>query len=529
MRIPHWQTLVYGLVLAATVGSQALAAPPGAGVSKLAQAGGSTIARGNDVDDVEDFEETEIAPSRPITGGGRAFTPVQYSGPGPQAAPGMGNPGAPPSAYDPGMAEANAWPQTTPFEMFSRQDTYNDGGLWMYKADEEFGYKNIIGLDYLYGNIKSPGNQFIGYWPDRSATFFPGNIGAFPTWQTTSWVPNQHLDGLKITLGREWEDGSGASLSGFTLFENSVDNYFSSFRGVQTDSSTIKAMFGIVVLSPNGTTTVLPFDSQLYQKYTQNVLGADADIWTTPFFQRDTFKLKFVWGAKYLKIHEDFYLNGLDSGLGYTVANSTGGGGGGGSATDPTTISGPFTVLQSPNSGSVPLGPYSTYLASSTTNNLIGPQIGIRYELGGEKFKLWGQTKIAVTADVQQSNLTSNNWNQLKAPSTTGTNVVTAGPDLINLTQVGVVTQNNTNTHIAPVFDTSLNGEFAVFELLPYVNQWQVFKSAKMRIGWNYVYVNEVSRASADINYLLHGPTINTNNRTSVGFSTVNFAVDWRF
>jgi hypothetical protein len=179
------------------------------------------------------------------------------------------------------------------------------------------------------------------------------------------------------------------------------------------------------------------------------------------------------------------------------------------------------------SSGVPPLSAYSTYVASSSTNNLVGPAIGVRYELGGDKFKIWGQTKVAVAADVQQTNVTGNNWNQLKAPGIA--NTVVAGPDLLNATQIGVTGQTNTNTHISPIFDTSIYGEFNGFAIIPFVNNWQLFKTAKMRIGWNYVYVNEVARAAADINYNLHGPTINTVQRTSFGFNTVNFAVDWRF
>jgi hypothetical protein len=424
--------------------------------------------------------------------------------------------------YNPGMPGATAWPQESPFGPYSRQDTYNDQGLWMYEANDEFAFKTVFSLEYLYGSVKGPGVQNIGNFKQSQASFFPGSTGTFPADQTTAWLSNQHLDGMKVSLGRENTDGSGITMSGFTLFENSINNYFSSYRGLQTDPNSLRALWGISVDNGNGTSTVLPFDTQLFQKYTQGIYGADIDVWTAPFFQRDTFKLKFVWGAKYLRVHEDFYLNGLDSGLGYT-AGSTGGTG------DPTLITGPFTVLQGTTTGSVPLAPYSTYLASSTTNNLVGPAIGVRYELGGDKFKLWGMTKVAVTADVQQANIASNNWNAWKAAATTGTNLVGPGPDLLGNTQAGPLTVSNSNTHISPIFDTSLFGEFPVFELIPIVNQWQLFKTAKARIGWNYVYVNEVNRPAADITYMLHGPIINNNQRSSIGFNTVNFAVDWRF
>src|SRR5205823_3088353 len=89
-------------------------------------------------------------------------------------------------------------------------------------------------------------------------------------------------------------------------------------------------------------------------------------------------------------------------------------------------------------------------------------------------------------------------------------------------------THKITNTHISPIFDTSIYGEFPGFAMIPWVNQWQLFKNAKMRVGWNYVYVGEVARAAGIINYNIHEATINA-KRSWFEFSTVNFAVDWRF
>jgi hypothetical protein len=519
MRIPHWPALVCGLVLAVTLGTTAVAAPP-----RSAAPGKVSLARAND--DADDDSDSE-----PFAGGGNGFQPVQYGVP-PAGASGQTAP-APeePGFYAPGVAAPNAWPQESPFSQFRSQETYNDAGLWMYNTEDEFDYTSLFSLDYLYGSGKKPGNQLIGapgIAPGntaRNTNFFQGQPGTYPTNYSTNIFPNVHLDGLKVLVGREHPDGSGITLSGFALFEQSLNNYYQEYRATPGDTSTLRALYGIVVLNPNGSYTVLPFDSGLFQQYTQAVYGADMDFWFTPFFQRDTFKFKFMGGVKFLRIHEEFYLQGDDSGLGYVAGAA---GGGGGATGDPTLITGPFTTLPLIlPSGGVPLSAYSTYLRSSTTNNLVGPQIGVRYELGGDKFKIWGQTKIAVAADVEQSTLNGNNWNALKAPGPA--NTVVGGPDLVNFTQAGVFNQKITNTHISPIFDTAIYGEFNGFALIPWVNHWQIFKNAKMRVGWNYVFVNEVARAAANINYNIHTPTINTSDRTSFGFSTVNFAVDWRF
>ncbi|MBS0265871.1 MAG: BBP7 family outer membrane beta-barrel protein [Planctomycetes bacterium] len=517
MRIPHWPALVCGLMLAATLGRTAVAAPP-----RSAAPGKVTLASASDDSDSDEPE------AQPFAGGGGTLQPVPapgYAPSGPPAfvaqAPYQG--GAPGGYSDmSGVVPPSAWPQDPTMAAPRIAETYNQGGLWQYHEDDEYDFKTVFSLDYLYGSGKRPGPQYIGSSTQRGTTFFPGgNPGTFQANQTTGFIPNVHLDGLKAALGREKPDGSGMNLSGFILFEQSIRNAPQGYTANPDDPNTLRALWGIIVTDQNNVPYVLPFDTQFYVQYTQGIYGADADFWLTPFFERNTFKIKFDFGAKYLRIYENLFVRGDDSGLGYTAGTAGGGNGTG----DPSTITGPFTTLTTATN--YPLAPYSTYISSSTVNNLVGPAIGIRYEVGGEHFKIAGMTKVAIAANVQQSNITSNNLNLNKAPGTG--NLVVAGNDFLNQTQVGATTQTLTNTHISPIFDTSLWGEFNGFAWIPLINRMDVFKHAKTRIGWNYVYVNEVARAAADINYNLHGATINTSQRSSFGFNTVNFAVDWRF
>jgi hypothetical protein len=422
--------------------------------------------------------------------------------------------------YGSGVVPPTAWPQESLFAEPRIGETYNEGGLWKYDSDNEYNFKTVFSLDYLYGTGKRPGLQYIGSSTGRDTTFFPGgNPGSFQANQNTLGIGQPHLDGLRAALGRENADGSGMSLSGFILFERSISNAPQAFTADPNDPTTLKAMWGINVTDQNGIHYILPFDTQFYTNYTQGIYGADIDFWLTPFFERNTFKLKFDFGVKYLQIFENFFVRGDDSGLGYQVQGANG------SNPDPTAIAPIFTTII--NSSGLPLAPNSTYISSSTTQNLVGPAIGIRYEMGGDRFKIGGWTKLAIAANVQRSNITSNNLNVNKVAGTALT--VVGGQDFLNQTQVGVTTQTLTNTHLSPVFDTGVYGEFNGFAWIPLINRMDAFRHAKMRIGWNFVYVNEVNRAAADINYNLHGATINTSERTSFGFNTVNFAVDWRF
>lgn len=502
MRIPHWPALVCGWMLAATISQTVFAAGPVRPVS-----GGMFQADDADADD--ELDDEDITSSRGFSGSD-PYETLQYA-----AQEGFAP--APPSAFDPGpgpysqtpyapgMGAPEPWPQDTLYNQHRVQQTFNNGGLWEYQSDDNFARKWIFRADYLYGYGLKPGPHYIGSNGNHALTFLPGNPGPFPT-QTTELFGNVFHNGMKLWAGYDNPDGSGLMLSGFWLFENSVDNGLVSPHAISGQPSTLRAGWGIVVDNPDGTGTVLPFDTRFYQRFTQQIVGADADYYLAPFFERQSFQLRMLYGAKYLRVHEDFYVQGDNSGLTYGV---TAGG---------TGITGPF----------VPgVSPYSTVIQSGTTSNFVGPNIGLRYDLGGKKFKIWGQSKLAVAADVERLTVASNNV----APIMTFGPPATVPNVLVNPAVTSVGPSNfhqRTNTHIAPIFDTSIFIEFPGFELIPYVNKMNFFKNAMMRVGWNYVLVDSVARPPIIINYNVNDPTIHSAH-TWFEYSTVNFAIDWKW
>jgi hypothetical protein len=86
-----------------------------------------------------------------------------------------------------------------------------------------------------------------------------------------------------------------------------------------------------------------------------------------------------------------------------------------------------------------------------------------------------------------------------------------------------------TTTHLAPLVDASINVEFPFFSMVPIVNGWTFLKNANVRFGYQYVWVGEIARAPAIIQYNIHVPTIRTDSRTSFGYDVVSFAVDWKW
>jgi hypothetical protein len=504
MRISIWPALVCGSMLAATIGHPVLAAPPADETSE-------TVSRADAIDDFETDEDSSSAAGLFST---NPYQPMQYvQGGVVPSEPGMFGPPAgtfSPGAFDPAMTAPNGWPETSPYTQYPRQETFNSNGLWQYNANGDTKIKHFLTTEYLYAYGLKPGNHYIGSNQNHALDWFPGAFGGPFQTQTTELFGNIFHDGFKSSLGFENPDGSGLTMSGFILFQNSVDNDLVSPHAIAGQPGTLLPMWGIIVDRPDGTGLILPFDTRFFQKFQQEVIGADADFYLAPFFDRHSFKLKMLFGAKYLRIHEDFYVQGDMSGLGYEVMPSS------------NQATGPFV-----DQG---IGPYSTVIQSSTTNNLVGPHLGLRYDLGGDRFKIWGQSKIAVAADVEKMIVAGSNvGSYIQSTGTIANPNLVAGPFVQTGEVAPSVRHQTINTHISPIFDTSINVDFPGFAFIPWVNKWAIFQDATMRIGFNYVFVGEVARPANIINYNLSNPTINPGNRTWFEYSSVNFAVNWKF
>jgi hypothetical protein len=490
MRIANWPALVCGWVLATLIGQTVLAA---------------------DLDD----EFTDAAPGIEAgdgsgligdpgagRGSGSAYQPVQFGEPGGFGEPGMGPPHD--GAYAPGMSSANAWPETSPFNQHRIEQVYNEAGLWTYDSDDNFRCKRMFALDYLYGHGAGPGAHLIGDPAFKNTPFDPDDvtISLFPSHNTNLYSPQFH-NGMRVWYGWEAPDDSGFLMSGFILFENSQSNK----QFITNQQAGNLQPIASIVVNDGGTGVALPFDTRFFQQFTQEIMGADADYYFMPFLTRPNFKVKMLLGAKYLRFSESFYVQGNDSGLGYGLDLP------------------PLPTFELPY---VITAPYTTTINSSVTNNLVGPTIGVRYDLGGNKFKLWGQSKFGVMADIESRSVSSSNLNQFKiaVPEAVIDPNVLPGPAVGAGIPPSRVTSNS--THVAALFDQQFMMEFPFFSVVPYLNRFTILREGNVRIGWQYVVVSEVARAGNQIIYNINEPLINS-HRTWWSYNTFNFGMNWRW
>ncbi|MFN0052895.1 MAG: hypothetical protein ACKV0T_11945 [Planctomycetales bacterium] len=491
MRISRWPVLVCGWILAAVLGQTAVA-----------------------------FQPPDM--SNGVQGEGAGYAPGAYADGSGGGAPGYGG------YFDQGMDyPANPWPAVSPYSQNNMEELYNDRGLWQFAANSDQ-RKHILSADFLLAWGLRPGNQLLSSGELPASTLFfdngtsSGNNGGgtgntntltniifpghpYPTQKTNVFSNLQHY-GVRLRYGWENPDESGMVLSGFYLASNQVTKVLHPNSLINSSTSrTTAGGAGVGIPDPlvplasiaynNGYGGVLAlFDSTFVRTYDQQFWGADADIYISPFLRRDGFKMALTYGVKYFYLSETLGIHAEDSG-------QSGNLGPGSNPFGPGTVDFNLPIIQ-------------TWVTSQATSNLVGPQIGVRYDFGGEYFKIWGQSKVAVAANIENLKVYGKNAYGNLGPVING----------------GDLPFNNTRsvTHISPIFDQSVYIETPIFRIIPVVNKMTFFNTANFRFGYNFLLVGEVSRPANMIDWNLNSPSVQT-SRTWFSLSTLSFGMDWKF
>ena len=425
-----------------------------------------------------------------------------------------------PAGADP--SAMSAWPNASPFEHLFDQ-TFRQSGLWFNRTNDT-PRQYFFTLGYLDAQLAQPEGNLIG---DRATNAFqtnnpnsrtiltPPQPAAFPTYdarafgtfgQAHDWISG---GGLNARFGMINPDDSMFIMEGFWISTASEqvrpDGRVQPDANLANPSGTnqLQARAGIPLFNgqPGGTSAF--FDSDFLLQYQSGAYGADADWYTTPLLEWGAFKLRGLYGVKYLGIQEQFHVHGADSGLGYFLTFSGPG--------DPYGVSsGPFVPV-------VP--PYTTDVYSSTRSNLAGPSLGIRYDLGGKRFKIWGATRVTAAADNERISLYGNNLANMLNPPAVPT---PSNPNPL------AFSLSSTHTHVSPVVDTSIFIDVPVFDYVPYLRNTRIFKPAVFRFGYNFIYAGQIARPADEIKWITPTPAI-TGNHSDYTLGAFNFAINWQF
>ena len=266
---------------------------------------------------------------------------------------------------------------------------------------------------------------------------------------------------------------------------------------------------------PFGGVTV-PFDLEFQVEWKTSVYELTGEFMLTPIFKRKAVMVRPMWGMRYMHLHETFGFFGRDSGVIYGIE------------TDPTTpelkthsvpngvddnldsiIDNSIVPEEDGGTGIIFFpDPFDAFLDSNTRSHMVGPEVGVRYDLGGDKFKFYGQSKFALLANFERVKIKGDNiGHKLRAERLPGLGVQPWIPfddgDLRTPTP-GDLTPNAFETdedhsHVSPLLEQSFFVEAPLFAHIPLFKKINFLESAIVRGGYTYIGVYEVLKPDESI------------------------------
>ena len=131
------------------------------------------------------------------------------------------------------------------------------------------------------------------------------------------------------------------------------------------------------------------------------------------------------------------------------------------------------------------LRPYESRLESKVRNHFLGPQMGLHYDVTGEKFAVLGYVKTGLFAVNEQLQVEGFGFNIDQG--------ITGDPMPFN--------DERDHTHISPFLEYNVRAEARVFEFLPLLNRSKILRAAAVQGGWTITSIWEVARPSDNIGW----------------------------
>lgn len=455
---------------------------------------------------------------------GEAATLPGASAPG-AISEGFGDPGvasfAPPGQMPSYQPNSLYYPQNSPYE-HNFDQTYNLKGMW-FNDSNNYPRKYEFGLEYLNATLYAPGTDLVGdaetypIVPSHAidpSTGLPAEPDPFVAYNVSHLAPDTSngmrgfgANGIRARFNIVNPDDRQLMTDIFMIFQTDAHWRPAPQPDISSDATiaqTIRAMGSIPLdngIDQGNLGATAEFDLEYKLGYQSSAWGGNVDWTPNPFLDKGFLKVRTVYGLTFLNIAEEFSFYGIQSNYGYVIDSGTG-------IIDGSTIVDvglPFT---------------ETSLYSRTNSYLAGPEIGIRYDLGGDKIKFWGMTKAAVAVNYETIKLGGDNvWDTRDhlVPTPTPAN---PNPLAFNSEEI--------HTHVSPIFQQQLFAEAPLLQYVPYIRKMQMFRNANFRFGYNFTLVGEVARPTKSINWTEGTPTIDL-NRSRWATGSTSFAIDWKY
>jgi hypothetical protein len=486
--------------------------------------------------------------------------------------------GGMPAGYPPG---ANAWPNITPYGPMVDQ-TANENGMWFNRIING-NRKYYFSAEGLLGNTNRP-NSFVGglgvniipanlspgtiypdlnqqfqenplnfslFTPDRE-TGAGGNgggnatgsdIGVFQAQSTAKITDGLNAPGFRGTWGWTNADQSGFEASGFFLAPSSSTLFIGDERGFNPYQFNNAPAFGQLYLSHlhaiagiplqgadtdnNGLAgVVMPFDIYYRLQLYSQVAGANVDFLSSPIYEKPAFVVRPMFGARYFTSQETFQFDGADSGLGYTIGlpSNNGNGNNNGGTTGNGYLS--PTVLETSAST---LNIMTSQLVSKVSSQMAGPEAGLRFDVGGDRLKIWTTTKFGLLVNNSQRNLDGYNIGDAFYTKTGGTiNDPTTMPR--NNAAATRFTHEDNTTALSPMLEQSVMGKAHLFRFVPLLNKSKILDNAEFQAGFTLILIGNTYRPSNIIDWQAYPINPQLYDKRS-SFMTTNYSlgIQWEY
>ena len=529
-----------------------------------------------------------------VAGGLSAYAqapPFPQYGPGNPDAVGMLPPpyntnyGAAPQSYT-GMEQAgyppgaNAWPNVSPYMGPAVDQTAYEDGNW-FNRQFTGNRKYYFSTDVLIGTTQrgadtrigaygvneipaTPGVQIIDHnqlffettiavdnMPNRSVTATAGGGGATGGGDIPIFVERNYHNltdptqaaGVRTTWGWFNPDQTGFQASGFWL-NNTGSTYFSG-TGLAYDpvdaafysgynERRLRAFSGLPL---QGADTdgelrpgfVQPFDIFYRLRFETQIAGSNVDWYWSSIYDRSSLMIRPVGGARFVQLRERFTFDGSDSGLGYNIQGARATAAGGAAAT----LSQVYAPLPYPASFDpeflIP-NVMDSHLTSEARSLLAGPEAGLRFDIGGDRFKIWTQSKFGLLANNTHRTLRGFNIGDAYyvANGRTTTVMPRNSPDLT------AFSRENSSTWLSPMFEQSIFFKSHLLQFVPVLNKARILNQAEFQAGYTILVLGQVARPVRQIDWQAYsddahrGPLLKT-DRTTYTNGMFSLGVEWAY
>jgi len=194
--------------------------------------------------------------------------------------------------------------------------------------------------------------------------------------------------------------------------------------------------------------------------------GAEANYYTTPTRSNSALgNIHASFGVRYLGINERFGFKGRDSGF--------------------------SEIAVIPDGRFFQVSPFTTLVNSELTSNMVGPQIGLKWEIGGKNLKLITEIQGAVAANFEDRKLDASAYGLDNVVSGLGSDIFAGDPDRTSIRQ--------NHVDVAPILAVSVMAEIPIMKWTPVINKVPMFREGIFRFGYDFTQAWNIARPAQSI------------------------------